>query len=95
MLLAHLKFQVDASYVTVLATHVKPVNKSIVKRFLLVGVEVKEQSGMCVYSDCLDQSTNQKHICSLAEEKSLKWRRGKKPANRRVNVLSIQSLRMI
>lgn len=59
MLLAHLKLQVDASYVTVLATHVKPVNKSIVKHFVLVGVGVKERSGVCVYGDCLDQSINQ------------------------------------
>lgn len=70
MLLAHLKLQVDASHMTVLATHVKPVNERVVKHFVHVGVGVKEQGGVCAYVDCLDQCTNQKHVCSLQKRRA-------------------------
>ena len=55
MLLAHLKLQVDASHVTALATHVKPVNKSVVRHFVWGGVGVKEWGGVCP-SDTSDLS---------------------------------------
>lgn len=80
---------------TVLATHIKPMNESVVKHFMWGGVGVKEQGGVCAYVDCLDQCTNQNHVCSLAEEMSLKRKGGKRPANRRINVLNSQNLRVI
>jgi len=85
---------VGALHVTVLAARVKPVNQSVAKRFVRVGVGVKEQGGAGAYVNCLDQRTNQNHVCSLAEEMSLKWRRGRRPAKGRVNVLSAQTWRV-
>lgn len=80
---------------TLLTTHVKPVNKSITKHFVHVGVGVKERGGVRADAECLDQCANQTHVCSLAEETSWKWRRGKRAANRRVNVSSMRCLRVI
>lgn len=74
MLLAHLKLRVNTPHVAVLVICVRALGESIVKRFVHVGCGVKEHGGVCARGDCLDQCTNQTHVCSLAEELSLEWK---------------------